>query len=150
MAEAGAPLVVESLRKLERGEITPVPQDPTQATFAPMLKKEDGRIDWSLTARQVYNRIRGLDPWPGAFTTFRGHLCHIWGRPAESDERSAGEPGIGPVPGAIVEANGEVYVVCGESTWLRLEAVHLEGRKRVTAQEFARGARLTQHERFGT
>ena len=78
------------------------------------------------------------------------HLCHIWGRPAESDERPVGEPGIGRVPGTIVEASGEVYVVCGEGTWLRLEALHLEGRKRVTAQEFARGARLTQHERFGT
>jgi len=149
MAEAGGPLVVESLRKLGRGEIRPVPQDPTQASLAPMLKKEDGRIDWSLAARQVYNRIRGLEPWPGAFTTFRGHLCHIWGQPAESDERPAGEPGINPVPGTIVEANGEVYVVCGKGTWLRLEAVHLEGRKRVAAQEFARGARFTQHERFG-
>src|SRR5437899_12520718 len=108
IAEADGPLVVESLRQLGRGEIRPVPQDSTQATLAPMLKKEDGRIDWSLTARQVYNRIRGLDPWPGAFTTFRGHLCHIWARPAEPDARPAGEPGIGRVPGTIVEASGEV------------------------------------------
>ena len=77
------------------------------------------------------------------------HLSHIWGRPTESDERPAGEVGFGEIPGTIVEANGEVYVVCGKGTWLRLEAVHLEGRKRVAAAEFARDARFTQHERFG-
>ena len=83
MAEAGAPLVVETLRKLFRGEIRPAPQDHEKATYARPLKKEDGHIDWSLTAEQIYNRIRGLQPWPGAFTTFRSKMCHLWGWPAE-------------------------------------------------------------------
>src|SRR5712692_388673 len=80
MAEAGGPLVVETLRKLDRGEIVPAAQDHAGATLAPRLKKEDGRINWWHTAVQIYNRIRGLEPWPGAFTSFRGRLCHVWGR----------------------------------------------------------------------
>jgi methionyl-tRNA formyltransferase len=72
LAEVGAPLVTETLRKLERGEITPTPQDNSQATLAPPLKKEEGRVDWSRPAGEIYNRIRGFDPWPGAFTPFRG------------------------------------------------------------------------------
>ena len=79
MAEAGAPLIAETLRKLERGEIRPIPQDSSQATYAPLLEKEHGRIDWSLPAQQIYNRMRGFTPWPGAYTTFRGQICQVWG-----------------------------------------------------------------------
>jgi methionyl-tRNA formyltransferase len=152
MAEAGAPLVVESLRKLDRGEIVPVPQDHAQATFAPLLKKEHGRIQWSLAAHQVYNRIRGLEPWPGAFTTFRGQLCHVWGRPAEVPVEQAAAAAHTSTrteaPGTLLLASGELYVACGERTWLRLEAVQLEGRKRIAARDFANGARLKPGETF--
>ncbi len=144
MAEAGAPLVAESLRKLSRGEITPRTQDHSQATRASLLKKEDGRLDWNLTAQQIYNRIRGLQPWPGAYTNFRGQLCHVWGRPATSMKAA-----LGAAPGTLTLAEGEMRVACGEGTWLRLEHVQLEGRKRITAREFANGARLQPRERFG-
>ncbi len=143
LAEAGAPLVGETLRKLDRGEITPAPQDHAQATLAPMLKKEDGRIRWSLPAPQIHNRIRGLEPWPGAFTTFRGHLCHVWGRPT-----AAVAPGGTAAPGTLLLSGAELYVACGEGTRLRVEAVQLEGRKRVSARDFANGARLTPGEQF--
>jgi methionyl-tRNA formyltransferase len=144
MAEAGAPLVVETLRKLDRGEIRPIPQDPAQTTLAPMLKKEHGLIDWSLSAQRIYNRIRGLEPWPGAFTTFRGQLCHVWGRPG-------GPAAVGSeAPGALILSGDELEVACGEGTRLRLEAVQLEGRKRVSAREFSNGARLQPDERFGS
>ena len=145
MAEAGAPLIVETLHKLDRGEIVPVPQDTSQATLAPLLKKEDGRVNWSFTAQQIYNRIRGLQPWPAAFTTFRGQLCHIWGRPAQAP------PGEmrGASPGTLLNAGGEVLVACREATWLRLESAQLEGRKRISANEFANGARLRPGDRFG-
>ena len=144
MSEAGAPLVVESLRKLDCGEIIPRAQDGSQATYAPRLKKEHGRIDWSRPAQQVYDRIRGLAPWPGAFTTFRGQLCHIWGRPADTPTVSPNDQ-----PGQLV-MNGRVTgVVCGERSCLRLEAVQLEGRKRITAGEFVNGARPAPGERFG-
>ncbi|HUA01502.1 MAG TPA: methionyl-tRNA formyltransferase, partial [Candidatus Aquilonibacter sp.] len=81
LAEAGAPLIAETLRGLDGGTIRAIPQDHSEATLAPPLKKEDGRIDWWLSARKIHNRIRGLQPWPGAFTTFRGKSCQIWGKP---------------------------------------------------------------------
>ncbi len=143
MSEIGAGLIVDSLLQLDRGEIFPAPQDPEKASSAPILKKEDGRIDWARTAPQIYNRMRGFAPWPGAYTPFRGQTCHVWGRP---ESNAAG----GRVtPGEIVASTKEVYVVCGEGTWLRLESVQLEGRKRISAREFASGARFTPAESFG-
>lgn len=149
MAEAGAALVVASLRKLDRGELTPIPQDHTQATPAPILKKEHGRIAWTLTARQVYNRIRGLEPWPGAFTTFRGSLCQVWGRPAEPSGKGSVARKAEP-PGTLVVAAEGLLVACGGASWLRLDSVQLEGRKRVSAGDFARGARLRPGESLGS
>lgn len=141
MAEAGAPLLADTLRGLEQGKISPQPQDHAQASLAPILKKEDGRIDWSLTAEQVYARIRGFAPWPGAFTTFREQICHVWGRPAKI---------AAPLqtPGALVEHDDKLYVQCGRN-FLELDSVQLEGRKKIAARDFANGARLHQHERFG-
>jgi methionyl-tRNA formyltransferase len=141
MAEAGAPLLAETLRKLEHGEISPEPQDHAQASLAPILKKEQGRIDWLLTAEQIYARIRGFAPWPGAFTTFRGQLCHLWGRP-RTMERTPERPGT------LIVHNERFYVQCGGNL-LELESVQLEGRKRIAARDFANGARLGQNERFG-
>jgi methionyl-tRNA formyltransferase len=153
LAEAGAPLMVETLRGLERGTVTPVPQDPSQATLAPPLKKEDGRIDWQLPAQKIYNRIRGFQPWPGAFTQFRGKQCAIWGKPAMPDPSIAAGASLGAgqgTPGTIRVSRGEVDVACGEQTVLRLEFVQREDRKRIAAREFANGARLAPGERFGS
>ena len=147
MAELGAPLVADSLIKLNRGEIVPIPQDSTQASFAPILTKEHGRIDWSLTSGEIHNRIRGLAPWPGAYSTFRGRLCHIWGRPSTS--AAAGDAAGTPEPGGLVVSNAVIEVVCGKGTRLRLEAVQLEGRKRISAREFINGVRLASSEHFG-
>ena len=148
MAEAGAPLVTESLIRWDRGEIAPIPQDPGQASYAPILTKEHGRIDWGRTAGEIYNRIRGLAPWPGAFSAFRGKLCHIWGRPSE---RVAGDDeAIAREPGTLVLGKNTIEVTCGRGTRLRLEIVQIEGRKRVSAREFANGARLQSGEHFGS
>jgi len=150
LAEAGAPLVAETLRTLDRGEITPEPQDNSQSTLAPLLKKEDGRIDWSQPAQAIYNRIRGLQPWPGAFTTFRGKNCHVWGKPAANATALA-------LPGEITATvatppkpmqSNRLLVTCGADTALEIEFVRLEGRKRVTAPEFSSGAHLTSSDRF--
>jgi methionyl-tRNA formyltransferase len=143
MSEIGAGLIVDSLLRLDRAEISPRPQDPEKATYARILKKEDGRIDWTRTATQIYNRMRGFAPWPGAYTTFRGQTCHLWGRP----ERGAAAEGRG-APGEIVPSTKDVHVVCGEGTCMRLDFVQLEGRKRISAPEFANGARLGPTERF--
>jgi methionyl-tRNA formyltransferase len=143
MSEIGAGLIVDSLWRLDRGEILPRPQDQAKVSDAPILKKEDGRIEWTRTAQQIYNRVRGFTPWPGAYTTFRGQTCHLWGRP----ERGAAADGR-ITTGEIIPSTKEVYVVCGEGTCLRLESVQLEGRKRISAREFANGARFTPAERF--
>ena len=144
LAEAGAPLIVETLRGLASGTITPTPQDNSQATLAPPLKKDDGRINWSLPAQTIYNRIRGFQPWPGAFTTFRGKQCAIWGKPAPD------QSGVTSTPGTIRANGADVDVTCGAETALRLEFVQLEGRNKISAREFANGARLQPNERFGT
>jgi methionyl-tRNA formyltransferase len=144
LAEAAAPLILETLRRLERGDITPESQDSSQATLARPLKKEDGLIDWRQSAAQVYNRIRALQPWPGTYTSFRGKNCQIWGRTGLHEPHgTAAAP-----PGTIHSDKSSVHVSCGVDT-LALEFVQLEGRKRVTAQEFANGARLAPGERFG-
>ena len=143
MSEIGAGLIVDSLLRLDRGEISPQPQDNGQASYAPILKKENGRIEWTRTAPQIYNRMRGFAPWPGAYTTFRGQTCHVWGRPGSS---AAAEGRV--TPGEIVSSTKDVYVACGEKTCLRLESVQLEGRKRISAREFASGARFAPAERF--
>jgi methionyl-tRNA formyltransferase len=146
LAEAGAPLLVETLWQVARGEITPRPQDSSQATLARPLEKEDGVIDWSASAQRIYNRIRALQPWPGTYTWFRGKNCHVWGKPAAPESGASAESSR---PGTIREAGGQVLVNCGRGTTLQLDAAQLEGRKRVTAREFANGARLKPEERFG-
>lgn len=144
MSDAGAQLVVDTLRKLERREIAPQPQDESQASVAPRLKKQHGLIDWACSARDIYNRIRGLAPWPGVYTAFRGKTCHIWGRPADAAPAPPAEP-----PGSLVVSGDAVRVICGNSSWLQMEVVQIEGRKRITAREFANGAHLTPGEHFG-
>jgi methionyl-tRNA formyltransferase len=143
MAAAGAPLMVETLRKLNHGEISPVPQDNAPATLAPPLKKTEGLIDWSQPAAKIYNQILALDPWPGAYTRFREKTCHIWGQPAEAPPA----PNVND-PGTIFVDRGSLFVVCGEATSLHLSHVQPEGRKRLTASEFINGARLAPGERF--
>ncbi len=157
LAERGALLLTETLRRLSAGDLTPRPQNEAEASYARILTKEDGRIDWMLSATEIYNRMRGFHPWPGAFTTFRGTIHQLKGEPV-SDEPARGEPVTaepasaiaepGP-PGTIFTRGRELFVVCGRTTALRIRTVKAEGRKEVTAAEFANGARLQPRERFG-
>jgi methionyl-tRNA formyltransferase len=144
MSALGAELIADSLLRFDRGEIFPVPQDAQNASYAPILKKEDGRIDWSQPAQQIYNRMRAFVPWPGAFTTFRRQTCNVWGRP-----ESRGMAGENMQPGEIISSTKELYVVCGEGSCLRAESVQIEGRKKLSAREFANGARIVSGDRFG-
>jgi methionyl-tRNA formyltransferase len=140
----GADLMVETLRGLERGEITPRPQEHSQATLAPMLKKEHGRMDWSLPAQELAWRVRGLRPWPGAYTSFRGKNLHVWAAvtlPAEA---------ASPLePGTLVAERGKLHVVCGQGTRLEIKELQVEGRKRLSAHEFLNGVHLKPGERLG-
>ncbi|MGB7470838.1 MAG: methionyl-tRNA formyltransferase, partial [Candidatus Acidiferrum sp.] len=150
MSELGAPLMAETLRGIAAGTILPRAQDHAQASSAPMLKREDGLIDWSLTAPEIFNRIRGFAPWPGAYTSFRGQTCHIWGEPASvpSADQIPPQP-QDALPGSLRAGRNSLFVACGGTTYLRLLAVKLQDRKQVSALEFANGARLLPGERFG-
>ncbi len=150
LSELGAPLMAETLRRLAAGTIVPRAQNHAEASYAPMLKKEDGRIDWNRSAREIYNRMRGLAPWPGAYTIFRGQTCHVLGEPV-SKGVGADLParGIGVAPGTLFREKNELFVMCGDATVLRVVSVKVEGRKQVSASEFANGARLKAGERFG-
>ena len=153
MSELGAPLMVETLRGVAAGTIVARAQPREGASSAPMLKKEDGRIDWSRPAPEIFNRIRGFAPWPGAYTSFRGQTCHIWGEPASNDLSDSGgrslRPSEGAAPGALVVQGNSVVVRCGGATYLRLNSVKLEGRKQVSAAEFVNGAHLLTGEHLG-
>jgi methionyl-tRNA formyltransferase len=141
LAEAGADLLVRTLAGLCAGSIEPVPQDDSRATWAPILKKEDGRIDWSNPALRIHDLIRGFQPWPGAHTSFRGQSLQLW--------RSRVVPQRWSLPpGALVHERG-VFAVAGDGAALELLEVQLEGRKKMPAQVFANGHRLTSTDRLG-
>jgi methionyl-tRNA formyltransferase len=140
LAAIGADLMIETLRGLGQGTISPVPQKNDEATLAPILKKEDGRIDFSRTAQEIYNRFRGFQPWPGAFTTFRGKSLGI------TAAKMSGEK----VPQAQLQIKADqLFVGCGNSTALELLEVQPEGKKRISAGDFIRGYRLGETEKLG-
>ncbi len=150
MSESGAPLMAETLCGLAAGSIAPKPQNHAEASYAPMLKKEDGRIDWKRPAIEIYNRMRGFAPWPGAYTTFRGRTCQIWAEPASKAGLVGMPSGVGGgAPGTLLGEENGLFVWCGDATVLCVSIVKLEGRKRVKATDFANGARLKSGERFG-
>ena len=150
LSQSGAPLMAETLRGLAAGTIAAKAQNQANASYAPMLKKEDGRIDWNRPAMEIFNRMRGFAPWPGAYTTFRGQSCQVWGEPV-SKEVGAGLAGgaVGVAPGTLFGDENELFVWCGDTTVLCVRVVQVEGRKPVKASDFANGARLKSGERFG-
>ncbi len=143
LAAMGAPLMVETLRELQAGTITPRPQEHSRATLAPVLKKEDGLIDFRRSATEIWNRLRGFQPWPGAFTTFRGRNLHVWkARPLPS--------GSDPMPPGQLKAEGDrLFVGCGDTASLELLELQLEGKKRMPARDFVHGYRPKRGEALG-
>ena len=138
----GAELLSETLARLD--EITPQAQDDARATFAPILKKEDGLIDWSMEARQIECRIRGLQPWPNAYTSFRSRGLTIW----EAESLLSVAPEVEPGAVAVAQRD-ELVVQCGNSTALRVLEVQPEARKRLAARDFINGMHVKVGERFG-
>ena len=141
----GARLLMETVAGLGRGTLTPRPQDPAAATFAPMLRKEDGRIDWSRPALEIERRIRAFTPWPSAFTWWQGKRIKVHAaRPAPDGAAAGGAEDSG----TVVEAGAEgVRVATGDGALLLTE-LQLEGRKRMPAEAFLRGSGLRQGIRF--
>jgi methionyl-tRNA formyltransferase len=153
LAEAGAPLMLETLRSLAEGKLHGHAQNNDDATYAPLLKKEDGRIDWTRRADEIYNRMRGFTPWPGAFTTFRGQTVHISAEPVSNkiaSQQNAGVRSSVPLaPGTLRSDKNALFVACGGATEVRVLSVKREGGKSVDVVQFLHGVRLTDGERFG-
>ncbi len=127
LAVAGAGLLEETLERLSM--ITPQPQDDAQASYAPILKKEDGHLDWSSLKREILNRIRGFTPWPGCYGFLRGARLHVWkARLADEDL----------LPGALRAEQRRLFAGCGDGS-IELLEVQLEGKKRMDAASFLNG-----------
>ncbi len=141
LAELGADLLVETLRGLKSGTVRPIPQDHSHATLAPILKKEDGEIDFTRTAAEICNRLRGFQPWPGAYTHFRGKNLKIIGaHPAK------GGPSLSPGEMSLA---GERLLAGSGGGALELLQVQPEGKKVISAREFVSGYRPSPGERLG-
>lgn len=141
LASMGAALLLETLRSVQAGGLVGRKQDSSIASYAPLLKKEDGLVDWSRPAAEIHNRVRGFLPWPGCYSGFRGHLLHIW-RTRLSDP-------IDGAPGSLHPARGRLRVTCGYGASLELLELQLEGRKRISAAAFLNGQHLLDNEVLG-
>src|SRR5438128_12382453 len=140
LAAIGAELMIETLEGLSADTIQPGKQDNNYATLAPVLKKEDGRIDFGRSAQEIYNRFRGFEPWPGAFTMFRGKILNVTAIKLAS-ERVA--------PAEILVKNGKFFVACANSSATELPEIQPEAKKRTSAQDFLHGYRPQVRERLG-
>lgn len=145
LARIGGELVVETLEGLEHGSLDPTPQHDERATLAPRLQRSDGHILWSEESNAIFNRIRGLLPWPGTWSTLRGESVKIlWGSPRQASS-SVTQP-----PGTFIDLEGESLIVaCGGGTSLAIDRLQRAGRKAVDATAFVNGERLEPGERFG-
>ncbi|HUB51552.1 MAG TPA: methionyl-tRNA formyltransferase [Terracidiphilus sp.] len=144
LAHSGAPLVVETLAGLASGSITPRPQNHELATFAPLLDREDGRMDFnSRAAHELYNRWRGFQPWPGAFTSVNGKKLIVHRMKLAADATGQTQPGTIRVDG------DRMFAACAENTWLEFTDVQIEGKKRMAAAEFLRGNPMPAGARLG-
>ncbi len=139
LAPAGADLLIRTLADLPN--IRPTPQEEAQASYAPVLKKEDGRINWHLPAREILNRIRGFQPWPGAYGFLHGQKFQVW-------EAAPGEPGF--APGTLHILNKKLYAGCGSKASgpqsIELREVQLEGKKRMPTTAFLNGFTISANE----
>ena len=141
LAESGAGLMLKTLQGLEAGTIHPVPQDHAAASLAPILEREDALVDFTRSAQEIYNRWRGFQPWPGAYTFFRGKKLTL------HRMVPAGTTGI-PAGELMVEGD-RLFVAAGSGTQLELLEVQVEGKKRMPVADFLRGAAPHPHESLG-
>lgn len=137
LAPAGADLLARTLAELRT--IVPEPQDDTQATLAPILKREDGHIDWNLTGREILNRARGFQPWPGAYGFLRGQRFHVWQGAMAQRELA---------PGRLLSESRRLFAGCGGGA-IELLEVQMEGKKRMPAAAFLNGFPIAADEVLG-
>ena len=142
LAQSGAELMIATLAGLKNGTIMPRPQDHAQATLAPILTRDDGLIDFSRTAVDTWNRLRGFQPWPGAFTHFRGKTLHL--------HDTVPAPGVaGVAPGHFRLEDGRLLLSFAHATALEVRELQPEGKKRMSARDFVNGYRPSAEEELG-
>lgn len=155
LADVAADLMLETLAGLDAGTVRDQAQDETLATHAPILTREDGRIDWSRSAQQIDARFRGFQPWPGGFTTLRGkklivHAMRVTTTLRAQSPEAAGEVLIdGDASVAADLLNPGLLVVCGDGGVVSVDELQMEGKKRMQASEFLRGFQVKPGERLG-
>lgn len=138
----GANLLSQTLEKLD--DLSPIPQNHELATHAPIMKKEDGLIDWSLTAQEITNRIRGFQPFPTSFTSLNEKKLTLWKAQVSNFRSQVSNFG------KIVEAKGDKIVIsCGKGTLLQIDELQLEGKRRMTTRDFLNGVKLEVGEKLG-
>jgi methionyl-tRNA formyltransferase len=140
LATIGAELMRDTLHGLQAGRLHPTPQDNTEASLAPILKKEDGEIDFHRSSEEIWTRLRGFQPWPGAYTGFRGKNLQVWD--ANPLQRALSESEM------VAEAD-RLIVGCARGTALELLEVQLEGKKRMAVRDFVHGYRPQSGEKLG-
>jgi len=139
----GADLLSETLNRLD--EIAPQKQENENASFAPMMKREDGLIDWTLSSSEIDCRVRGFQPWPNAYTFYQGKKLVIWKALADSFQKQNEHS-----PGEVIETSGNRLVIkCKGDSVLLLEEVQIEGKRRMSAKDFINGSRITIGEKLG-
>lgn len=135
LMETGAELIVEVLPKIEAGELTPVVQKEELATYAGKITKDMGNIDFAKSAVTIERLIRGLNPWPSAFTHYKGKILKIW----EADVVSECANAENPVPGTVIAMDKESFTLATGEGALRIRSLQPEGKKRMSCAEFMRG-----------
>ena len=142
LAQVGANLIVKAMDQLDRGILRPIPQDQRKASYAPPLKKEDGLIDWSRDAHDIFNRIRGFNPWPGAFTYLKGLRLKIFSAKIITEE-------VRERPGKVAQSGSEGVKVTTGKGYLLIKEVQLEGKKRMSIHEFLIGNEIPSGTQMG-
>jgi methionyl-tRNA formyltransferase len=148
MAERGAKLTIKTIEQLMAGTIKVEPQDDSQATYAPILDKSMGKIDWTNSANKIHNLIRGLIPWPLAFTTFRGNPIKIWRTELVAADKLVLLQKNIHSPGTIISINKELFVCCGEGSWLEVKEVQPMNKSKLTVKDWSNGAHLETNDKF--
>jgi methionyl-tRNA formyltransferase len=145
LAVLGAPLLERTVAGITEGTLKAQPQDGEKASNAPILKKEDGFIDWRMPARKIHDRVRAFNPWPGTVTRFRGNVCKV----VKVKVGPGGLSPASPLPaGAIQLTKGSLKVVCGDGETLEILSIQPENKKAVSGADFVNGARIQPGEKF--
>jgi methionyl-tRNA formyltransferase len=142
LAQIGAELLVQTMQGLQAGSIVPRRQDESAASHAPILTREEGAIDFSLSAKTIYDRWRGFQPWPGAWTIIEGKKLLI-------SKMFPAHVATMAEPGRVHVDQGRLFVSCAEGTWIALEEVQLEGKRRMPSEDFLRGFPMKAGDRLG-